>query len=201
MGSLLCSDGTSDSELNRRLGAARDTFSKLCRVWGHTNIPVQRKLEIYSACILSKLTYNLHALALNIAEQRKLDAFHARCLRKILRIPMSFLSKVSNESVLQQASTKKLSKIILQRQLDLLHRLALRSGSDIMRQSVFKQGSFEFNLPVGPKIRGRPKRLWAQVMMQHAVTAAGSTDRLVELWQHGSAAQAVWSKCLHQYCS
>ena len=30
--SMLCADGTSGSELNRRIGAARETFSKLCRI-------------------------------------------------------------------------------------------------------------------------------------------------------------------------
>ena len=200
LGSMLSADGTSSSELNRRIGAARDTFSKLCRIWGHTSIPNERKLEIYSACVLTKLTYNLHALLLNTAEERKLDAFHVRCLRQILHIPHSYISRVSNSSVLAQASTKNLSKLLLHRQLDLMCNLALRSDSDILRQSIFKPGGFELNLPVGPKKRGRPRKLWAQVMFEHAVRATGSQERLAQLWQQAPAAKAAWSACLRCYC-
>ena len=200
LGSLLCADGSAGGELNRRIGAARETFTKLCRVWGHTAIPTERKLEIYSACVLSKLTYNLHSLVLNAAEQRKLDAFHAKCLRAILRIPHSFLSRVSNETVLAQAGAQKLSKLILQKQLDLMFRLALRNDSDILRKSVFQPGSFELKLPIGPKKRGRPRKLWAQHTMQHAVNAAGSLERLVQLWQTNPAAKAAWRSCLKKYC-
>ena len=201
LGSLICADGSSGSELNRRIGATRDTLSKLCRIRSHASISNQRKLEIYSACVLSKLTYNLHALLLNTAEQRKLDAFHVRCLRTILRIPHSFLSRISNQTVLEQASTVNLSQLLLHRQIDLMHRLALRNDSDILRQSVFKKGSFELNLPAGSKKRGRPKRLWAQVVFQHAVPAAGSVERLAQSWRHDQAARTAWNACLKQYCS
>jgi len=201
LGSLLCSDGTAGPELNRRLGAARETFSKLRRVWGHACINKERKLEIYSACVLTKLTYNLHALVLNAAEQRKLDAFHVRCLRSILRIPHSFYSRVSNKQVLEEASSKNLSNTLLQRQLALMHRLALRSDSDILRTSVFKPGSFELSLPVGPKKRGRPRKLWGPVIYNHAVQAAGSVEGLANMWKDNKAAHKKWADCLNKYCT
>ena len=137
---------------------------------------------------------------MNISEQRKLDAFNARCLRKILQIQHSFMSRVSNEAVLEQAGMKNLSKVLLSRQLDLMRNLALRNDSDILRQSVFKQGGFELKLPNGPKKRGRPKRLWAQVMLQHAVQASGSINELTRMWQQTPAAKAAWNACLREYC-
>ena len=200
LGSLLCSDGTSGSELNRRLGGARETFTKLCRIWNHTGISTKRKLHIYTACVVTKLTHNLHALLLNAAAQRTLDAFHLKCLRRILHIPHSFYSHISNHIVLERAGSNNLSRTLLHRQLDLLHRLALRNDSDIMRKSVFKPGSFELNLPVGPKKRGRPKKLWAPVMFEHAVRAVGSQGRLNQLWQDTRAAKAAWKNCLCVYC-
>ena len=46
--------------------------------------------------------------------------FKARCLRSILGIPRSFISRVRNETVLQEAGTEKLSIILWRRQLLLL---------------------------------------------------------------------------------
>ena len=149
---------------------------------------------------LGKLFRTLNALLLNTAEQRKLDAFHVRCLRKVLRIPHSYVSRISNETVLTQAGMKNLSKLLLNRQLDLMRNLALRNDSDILRQSVFKPGSFELKLPHGPKKRGRPKKLWAHVMLQHAVRASGSMDMLTRMWQPTPTAKAAWNACRHEYC-
>ena len=105
-----------------------------------------------------------------------------------------------NETVLAQAGMENLSKVLLNRQLNLMRNLALRNDSDILRQSVFKQGSLELKLPHGPKKRGRPKRLWAQVTFQHAVRASGSMDELVRMWQHGQAEKAAWDACPRKYC-
>ena len=66
---------------------------------------------------------------------------------------------------------------------------------------MFKDGSLELNSPVGPKKRGRPKRLWAQVMMQHAIKAAGFRDRVAETLAVGlsiaSCMEPVLAAILH----
>ena len=82
-----------------------------------------------------------------------------------------------------------------------MHRLALRNDSDILRKTVFKPGDFELNLPVGPKKRGRPKKLWAPAMFDHAVHVAGSKERLSQLWQDSKVAKAAWKSCFRQYCT
>ena len=117
LGSVLCADGSAASELNRRIGAARQVFNKLCQVGRHAKITQRRKLEIFNACVISKLTYNLHAIWLKSAERRHLDAFHVRCLRKIMKIPHAYLSHVTNQEVLRQARTHSISVTILERQI------------------------------------------------------------------------------------
>ena len=59
LGSLLSADGGIGPELNARLGAARSDFFKLCKIWAHTAISRRRKMEIFNACVVSKLTYCL----------------------------------------------------------------------------------------------------------------------------------------------
>ena len=93
---VLDATGSVSSELNRRLGLARSDFKNLEKVWKHANSPQHRKIVIFDICVGSQLLYCLHTGWLNKAKLRKLDGFHARCLRKILSIPHPFISRVSN---------------------------------------------------------------------------------------------------------
>ena len=56
--------------------------------------------HVFNACVVSKLLRCLHTAWLNKAELRRLDVFQTSCLRKILRIPHSFKSRVSNAEIL-----------------------------------------------------------------------------------------------------
>jgi hypothetical protein len=55
LGSLLSNDGRIGTELNARLGAARSDFETLCKVWSHTSISKDRKLQLFNACVVNKL--------------------------------------------------------------------------------------------------------------------------------------------------
>ena len=155
----ITADGTAGSELNRRLGAARAEFEQLRRVWSHSGISRARKLEIFNACVISKLLYNLHSLWLSPAEAQKVDGFQSRCLRRVMKIPFSYYSHITNASVLQQANAKSLSRLLLERQLTWMGTLARRSETDIVRQSIFDSSSLSFQPrePAGKRRRGRPK--------------------------------------------
>ena len=63
----------------------------------------QQKIRIFQACVVSKLLYCLHTMWLNKAKLRKIDGFQAKCLRSILHIPPSYISRVSNATVLQRS--------------------------------------------------------------------------------------------------
>ena len=59
LGSLLRGDGRVHGEVSRRIGAASSSFSELCHVWNHGNISSTKKLQFYSACVLTNLFYSL----------------------------------------------------------------------------------------------------------------------------------------------
>ena len=202
LGSVLCADGSSGSEVARRLGAAREELAKLSRVWKHSGISVARKVRIFEACILSKLLYNMHSLCLSIAETRRLDAFHVKCLRQVLRIPHSYISRVSNSAVLETANANLASHLLLERQLIWMGWLAVQPDEHVLRQSVFQSGDDRMTpkMPEGRKKRGRPRMCWARKVFQHAVQAAGSADKLKELWASGPAARTAWLRHVIEYC-
>ena len=154
----MAADGSIVSELSRRLGCARaDT---LARVWSHSTLSTQRKLQIFEDCVQTKLLYGLHAAWLRKHELAKLDSFHVRCLRKVLRIPHSYISRISNAVVLDRARRPPLSRILLHRQLCLFVQIARQPVDHPVRRAVFQPSSSELRPPAGRRPRGRPRQSW-----------------------------------------
>ena len=73
LGGLLGSDGRPSGELSRRLGEAGRLFDTLSAIWKHANITRQRKIQVFDACVVSKLLYSLESLWLLQEDRKKLD--------------------------------------------------------------------------------------------------------------------------------
>ena len=97
LGGLITCDGRVASELSRRIGEATGVFIKLRKMWSHSSVGVARKFKIYESCVLSKLMYSLDSVWLLRAERARLDAFHCRCLRRLLGIPCSLISRITKQ--------------------------------------------------------------------------------------------------------
>jgi len=180
LGGLLSDDGRSEKELSRRIGLAASDFKKLSRIWSHSNVSTLRKLHIFKSCVISVLMYGLKTIWLGAASQRRLDGFQARCIRKILRIPAAYISRISNATVRERASSTRLSKELLQQQLLLFGDIAVRD-TGTLRDCVFAPGSVSLAEAQGCRGRGRPRHSWADQVRKHALTVAGSEDRLQEI--------------------
>ena len=146
LGSLLDGSGDIGSELNCRLGSARAAFNTPTQIWKHARISRQHKVRIFEACVGSLLLYCLHTAWLNKAALRKLNGFQARCY--------VYVSRISNLEVPELAACKAYSKILLYRQLQLIHRIALLLFTDVMRTCVFEEGSFSRKGHDRPRCRG-----------------------------------------------
>ena len=64
--------------------------------WKHSALTRQRKIEIYSAFIESRLLYGMSSLCLTAAQERKLNAFQSWCLRRVCKIQPAYYSRASN---------------------------------------------------------------------------------------------------------
>jgi hypothetical protein len=161
LGGLLSTASSAKPEVTRRLGEATGTFKALARCWSHANIARARKVEIYSACVLSKLLYNLESLWLLQADLQRLDAFHIRCLRKIYGIPCSYISRVSNMVVLQASQQQPLSELIAVRQAKLYQRIVELPEAHVLRKLTCEPNSDQPKQWHLTRRRGRPKQQWA----------------------------------------
>ena len=127
LGGTLTSSAGSHSELSRRLGLGGSGFHALRKLWNHGNVSQRAKLHYFQSLVMSVLTYGLSTLAFTRVQKRRMDGFHARCVRRILRIPAAFVSRVANRVVFERAQVKPLSQQLLDRQLLFFVRI-LRAG-------------------------------------------------------------------------
>ena len=105
LGITLKDDGRIDCELSRKFGSAWSEFRKLLRLWNHSTMTKELKVHIFQAIVAAQVLYGLSSSWLTTAQVKRLNGFQARCLRRVLRIPASFVSRISNKSVLEQAKT------------------------------------------------------------------------------------------------
>ena len=161
LGGMLTSTAAVGPELSRRLGEAKGSFNSLQRCWSHANISRGRKIELYHACVVSKLSYGLDSMWLLKPELQRIDAFHVRCLRCICRIEPSYISRVSNASVLETAGQVPLSTILRHRQLALYEQIVRMDDDNPLRRLTCEAGSDRPKIWATNRRRGRPKQQWA----------------------------------------
>ena len=93
------SKATHIPNLTQRLGKASDTFNKLQLFWRHTNISRKMKIRFFRQIFYPMVLYGLEYSAITHHMERKLDAWQARHLRRVLDIKTSMISHITNEDV------------------------------------------------------------------------------------------------------
>ena len=176
LGAQLAADGLIDSEIAQKIGRASQDFKVLKQFWNHCNIPIQFKFIVFSACIVQRLLYSLEGAWLNKHLVKKLDGFYCKCLRRILGISHSYISRISNAFILKQFNSKPLSQILLYRQLILFGRIARMSDSSTMRQCVFAEQSVELVRDHDKKKQGRPRKTWSEELHKHSLLICGTSS-------------------------
>ena len=180
LGANIASSGIVTSELSQKIGLAEHDFKTLTQVWNHANMSSLFKFQVYMACIVQKLLYGLDGAVLSKTDMKKLDAFHVRCVRRILRISHAYISRVSNKFVLQEMGALPLSQMLQERQLILfgiIYRLPDRSA---LRQIVFKPGGMQL-IDIENRRVGRPKKAWAPTTLKHALHICDNPAQLLTI--------------------
>ena len=190
LGAQLSADGYADSEIAQKIGRASQDFKVLKQFWNHCYIPIRFKFIVFSACILQRLLYSLEGVWLNKHLLKKLDGFYCKCLRHILKISPSFISRVSNKFILAQFNSKPLSLILLQRQLYLFGKIARMPDKSIMRSCVFSEQTIDL-IKNEKRRQGRPRNTWAEELHKRSQCISNRADISLKniildakSWQH-----------------
>lgn len=178
LGALINAEGRASRELAQRSGAASADFRALPRAWRHATLSRTRKLHIYNAVVVSKLTYGLATAWWNMAERRRLDGFHNRCLRSIWGIKPAYVSRVSNRTVLATTGQKPLTHHLARQQLLPFGKVARAEEGSLMRESAFCPKTLQAATGRFIRKRGRPRHEWVDQVVKLALQITGTYHEL-----------------------
>jgi len=149
LGSTISSNLSLDAELNKRIGKSATALARLGkRVWDNSMLTINTKIAVYRACVLSTLLYGSEAWTLYSRQERRLNTFHMRCLRRILGI--SWQDRVPNKDVLAQAGMLSMFALLTQRRLRWLGHVSRMDDGRIAKDVLYGE------LATGSRPAGRP---------------------------------------------
>ena len=100
LGAILTDTNDNHAEINNRMAGSMQTANRMKLFWNKANTASKWKIQVYDAIIRSKLLYGLETIQLTQPDINRMDAFHVRGLRRILRIPPTFEDRTwTNEKV------------------------------------------------------------------------------------------------------
>ena len=149
LGSTIASNLSLDAELDARIGKASSAMARLAkRVWDNPMLTTNTKMRVYQACVLSTLLYGSEAWTLYSRQERRLNAFHLRCLRRLLGI--TWQDRVTNIDVLSRANLPSMFAILTQRRLRWLGHVTRMDDGRIPKDLLYGE------LATGTRPTGRP---------------------------------------------
>ena len=176
LGTVLSDSGAVDSELGRRIGQAKSDFQALCKVWDHSSLRTARKLRLYCSMVETKLLYGLSCCCFTVAQQRRLNGFQAKCLRRIVGIKPSFISRITNKEVLRRVGHVDATTLLSQMQLQLLGKVLRAPATSQLRAAAFTPGTLQSATSRYVRRVGRPRREWVPTVMADATRLARPHD-------------------------
>ena len=166
LGFLLGAGGLNKRNISRKVSSLLYTMKKFKLVWT-SKMKIKKKVEKYYSLVLSRAAWGVHLLTLGKTDFHTLEYHHNRCLRRILGIKASYISRVSNKDVLVKAGTHSIQYFIIQKQLQLLGHIMRLPPDHPDRLVTFQRGTDcdpcfpeEFK-----RRRGRPTNHWAEVLI------------------------------------
>ena len=151
LGVMLDKQGGTATDIKRRLALARNAFSTLQPLWKSSKYSFKTKLRIFNTNVVAVLLYGAETWRTNVADMNKLDAFHRKCMRKILKV--FWPNQITNEELYHQTNTQPLSVTIKIRRWRWIGHVLRRDGNNIARTALNWA-------PEGKRRRGRPRVTW-----------------------------------------
>ena len=150
LGSVVTHNLSLDEELAVRIGKAATSFGRLTgRVWGNSKLTLKTKIQVYQTCVLSTLLYGSETWTVYSKQEKRLNTFHMRNLRKILHI--TWRDKISNMEVLRRSGVLSINELLRRNRLRWLGHVQRMEDDRLPKQVLYSE------LSEGTRAVGRPK--------------------------------------------
>ncbi len=152
LGSCIAQDGNVEEDINARLGKAAAVFRRMNNIWSSKTLNLDIKIRLYTTIVMSTAIYASETWKMTAKHTAKLDAFHQRCLRRILKVIRK--DHVTNEEILKRTGQRRLRDIITERRLKFAGHMLRTSCTRPARTAI------TWRPADGKRKRGRPRRTW-----------------------------------------
>jgi hypothetical protein len=181
LGSTMTNSTSLDAEISSRIAKAAGVMAKLNkRVWSNSLLSERTKVLVYQACVLSTLLYGSESWATYARQERRLNSFHLRSLRRLLHI--SWQDKVPNTEVLQRAGLMSIPSLLMQRRLHWLGHIHRMETDRLPREILYGEQSD------GARKAGRPLLRYKDTIKRDL--KAVKID--VNSWEDTAANRVAW---------
>lgn len=188
LGSTVTDNLSLDTEINQRIGKAATTLARLTtRVWTNPKLTRRTKMAVYCACVISTLLYASETWTTYARQERRLNTFHMRSLRRILGI--SWQDKVTNAEVLSRAGLPTLYTLLRQRRLRWLGHVHRMDDGRIPKDILYGE------LASGRRSTGRPQLRYKDVVKRDMK----ALDINTATWEGAAADRATWRRTLKEH--
>ena len=104
------------------------------------------------------------------------QGFQAKCLRQIMAIPSSFISRVSNKEVLRRAQYPEATALLMQSQLQILGKVMRAPATSQLHSCAFSPGTLQPATSRYVRRVGRPRKEWIPGVMAEAARRSSPQD-------------------------
>ena len=162
-----------------RLSSARSPYRR-------SKLSIKTKAAIYRACVCSTLLYGSETWTLSKANEKKLNTFHFRCLRRILRI--TWQHKIPNEVVLKRTGLTTMYTTLSQYKLRCLGHVRRMEDGWIPKDLLYGE------LADGKRNIGRPALRFKDACKRDMKTLNIDTTT----WEEIADDRSKWRSLLHK---
>ncbi|KAL1447433.1 hypothetical protein WDU94_013960 [Cyamophila willieti] len=158
LGTNITENTSSETEIKSRIEQARRAFTNMKNFFVRNDLSLGLRIRMIRCYIFSILLYGCESWTMNLAMEKRIEAFEMYLYRRILKI--SWMQKIMNVEVLNHMQKEKeLLQTIKERKIQYLGHI-LRGEKYALLQLIF-QGNIE-----GKRSRGRPRKMWMDDIMR-----------------------------------
>ena len=185
LGSVLTDDGGMEKEINNRIQKASVAFGNLeDRLWSQHGIKLSTKISIYNTSVLSALLYGSETWMLYKHQLKRLERFHQRCLRQILRV--EWTTPTPDTEILERCHLMSVEAIIARNCLRWSGHLTRMRDTRIPKQLLYGE------LSLGKRKRSKPKQRYKDILKMNLKKAEISVNN----WEHVASERPKWRKAV-----
>ena len=175
LGNKQTSDGSCWPDITRRIGLASAVMSSLRRVWNNGQLSTDTKIHVYRALVLSVLLYGSETWTLLADDARKLEAFHMRCQRQLLRV--SWRDHITNAEITDRTRLTSLKEQLSSRRASLFGHIARLDTTVPAHLALWLQTDITIGRKPDASWRrtpGRPRKTWISQIQEDVHMSARS---------------------------